>query len=166
MVSMVWIGNTGEGTQHYRGYSRDHVIQVDGKGDIDGSSDPSFRGSASRYNPEELLVSSLSACHMLWYLHLCSVNQIVVTDYRDQARGTMMEDSDGGGYFREVELNPTVELSGGSAETGKGADTGEAEAAMLEKAMTLHEEANRLCFIARSVNFPVTHKPVFKIAAR
>jgi organic hydroperoxide reductase OsmC/OhrA len=168
-VSMVWTGNLGEGTPSYRGYSRDHVIRVEGKSEIDGSSDPSFRGSASRYNPEELLVSSLSACHMLWYLHLCSVHHIVVTDYRDQARGTMIEGSDGSGYFREVELGPTITLRGGSASSEGNEEiegSAGAEAAMLEKARALHEEANRLCFIARSVNFPVTHKPVFKIAAR
>jgi organic hydroperoxide reductase OsmC/OhrA len=167
LVSTVWTGNLGEGTQSYRGFSRDHEIRVEGKADIDGSSDPSFRGSANRYNPEELLVSSLSACHMLWYLHLCSVNQIVVTDYRDQAKGTMLEGDDGGGHFKEVVLNPTITLKagggveGGGAGGGAAAKDGAAAAAMMEKAKALHEEANKLCFIARSVNFPVRHKPVF-----
>jgi organic hydroperoxide reductase OsmC/OhrA len=147
-ISMVWTGNKGEGTKEYRAYSRDHILQVTGKADIAGSSDPSFRGSPDRYNPEELLVSSLSACHMLWYLHLCSVNNIVVTGYRDQARGTMIEGADGGGHFKEVELNPSITLS---------------ETAMIGRATELHEEANRLCFVANSVNFPVTHKPVFEV---
>ena len=66
-----WTGNTGEGTKTYQGYGRDHTITSDGKARIQGSSDPAFRGDATRYNPEELLVASLSACHMLWYLHLC-----------------------------------------------------------------------------------------------
>ncbi len=165
LVSMVWTGNLGEGTQSYRGYSRDHEIRVEGKADIDGSSDPAFRGSANRYNPEELLVSSLSACHMLWYLHLCSINQIVVTDYRDQAKGTMLEGDDGGGHFKEVVLNPTVTLKSVS---GKGVGVGDEAAteAMMEKAKALHEEANTLCFIARSVNFPVRHVPVFVYFSR
>ncbi len=89
-VTMTWSGNLGEGTQHYRGYSRDHLIRVAGKPEIPSSSDPSFRGSPERYNPEELLVASLSSCHMLWYLHLCSVNGVVVTAYQDQASGTLM----------------------------------------------------------------------------
>ena len=146
-VTMTWSGNLGEGTQHYRAYSRDHLIQVEGKPEILSSSDPSFRGSPDRYNPEELLVSSLSSCHMLWYLHLCSVNGVVVTAYQDQASGRMAEREDGSGVFTEVVLNPVIVLS---------------DEAMAGKAMELHEEAHRMCFIAASVNFPVRHKPIFR----
>jgi organic hydroperoxide reductase OsmC/OhrA len=147
-VAMVWTGNLGAGTESYRAYSRDHVLRVGGKPEIPSSSDPSFRGSPDRYNPEELLICSLSSCHMLWYLHLCSVNGIVVTAYQDQACGTMIEKSDGSGYFKEVVLSPMITLT---------------DEAMTGKAMELHEEANRRCFIAASVNFPVIHKPVFKV---
>jgi organic hydroperoxide reductase OsmC/OhrA len=150
-VSMTWTGNRGEGTQNYRAYDRDHILRVEGKADIPASSDPSFRGSPSRYNPEELMVASLSSCHMLWYLHLCSVNHIVVTDYRDQATGTMMERADGSGYFREVELCPVITIT---------------EEGMISKARELHGEAKRFCFIANSVNFPVTHQPLFIVAGR
>lgn len=150
-VTMAWTGNLGEGTKNYRAYGRDHLIRVEGKADIPGSSDPTFRGSPDRYNPEELLVSSLSSCHMLWYLHLCAVNQVIVTGYTDQATGVMVETSDGGGYFREVQLNPVITL---------------ADAAMTEKAAALHEQANHLCFIANSVNFPVRHQPRFIIAGQ
>jgi organic hydroperoxide reductase OsmC/OhrA len=148
-ASLTWTGNKGEGTKNYKSYERDHTIRVEGKGDIACSSDPSFRGSPQRYNPEELLVSSLSSCHMLWFLHLCSVNNIVVIDYRDQAKGTMIEKADGSGYFKEVELHPVVTLT---------------EAAMIDRAGELHHEANKMCFIANSCNFPVRHEPVFKIA--
>ncbi len=148
LVSMTWTGNKGEGTKNYRAFDRDHILQVQGKADIAGSSDPSFRGSPDRYNPEELLVCSISSCHMLWYLHLCSVNNIVVTAYRDEARGTMIEDADGSGRFREVELNPAITLT---------------DEAMIGKATQLHEEAHRFCFIANSVNFPIKHRPVFTV---
>ena len=147
---LTWTGNKGEGTAHYKAYDRDHVLSVEGKPDIPGSSDPSFRGNRSRYNPEELLVASLSSCHMLWYLHLCSVNNIVVVDYRDQAEGLMMERPDGSGYFKEVVLRPVVTI---------------ADASGMEKAQSLHHEANKLCFIANSMNFPVRHEPVCRIAA-
>jgi organic hydroperoxide reductase OsmC/OhrA len=141
---LTWTGNKGEGTVNYKAYDRDHILSVAGKPDIPGSSDPSFRGSRERYNPEELLVASLSSCHMLWYLHLCSVNHIVVVDYRDQAEGLMMEKPDGSGYFREVVLRPEVTITDGAS---------------VEKAKALHHEANRLCFIASSVNFAVRHEP-------
>lgn len=134
-----WSASSGEGTASYRSYSRDHIIGGMGKPEIAASSDPSFRGNATRYNPEELLVASLSSCHMLWYLHLCSVNGIKVVDYADQASGAM-EENDGSGQFVEVELRPVVTILGA---------TGRA------RALELHHEAHQLCFIARSVNFPV-----------
>jgi organic hydroperoxide reductase OsmC/OhrA len=142
-IRLDWTGNSGEGTRTYRGYRRDHTITGAGKPQLAGSSDPAFRGDPSRYNPEELLVASLSACHMLSYLHVCAVNGVVVTDYTDDAVGTMEETADGGGAFTEVTLRPTVTIAAGSGE---------------EKAKSLHEEAQRLCFIANSVKFPVRHE--------
>ncbi len=76
-VTVEWTGNRGSGTANYRAYSRDHEIGWAGKPVVPGSSDPAFRGDAGRYNPEELLIASLSACHMLWYLHLCAVNDVL-----------------------------------------------------------------------------------------
>jgi len=145
-TSLRWTGNRGTGTSDYRAYGRDHEITGASKmAVVPGSSDPHFRGDATRYNPEDLLVASLSACHMLSYLHLCAINHIVVTAYEDDATGTMAENSDGSGEFKEVMLRPRVTITAES-------DT--------VKATTLHEDAGKLCFIARSVNFPVRHEPV------
>ncbi|MDE3195009.1 MAG: OsmC family protein, partial [Acidobacteriota bacterium] len=97
-TTLRWTGNRGEGTATYRAYSRNHEIDAAGKSiTIPGSSDPHFRGEAARYNPEELLIASLSACHMLSYLHLCAINNIGVTAYEDRATGTMEERPDGSG---------------------------------------------------------------------
>lgn len=139
-IELRWDGNLGEGTTNYRAYSRDHWLAGAGKPPLPGSSDPTFRGDRERYNPEELFLGSLSACHMLWFLHLCSERGIVVTDYRDGAEGSMTEDENGGGRFTEVVLRPRVTI----LETG--------DPAVVE---SLHEEAHRMCFIANSVNFPV-----------
>jgi organic hydroperoxide reductase OsmC/OhrA len=143
-VTTAWEGNLGTGTSSYRAYSRQHSISAPAKlSAIPGSSDPAFRGDPSRYNPEELLVASLSACHMLWYLHLCADAGIVVTAYQDAAEGTMIE-TQGTGEFSQVTLRPRVTL----------ADSSRAQAAAA-----LHEEAHRLCFIARSVRFRVHVEP-------
>lgn len=147
-ATITWTGNLGKGTAGYRGYERTHVINVDGKPTIPASSDPSFRGDRTRYNPEELLVASLSSCHMLWFLHLCSVSGVIVVDYTDEAKGTMVETADGAGYFKEVTLYPTVTVS---------------DESMIEKANALHHEANKMCFIANSMNFPVLHNPSCEI---
>ena len=143
-VRVDWSGNDGEGTKTYRGYRRDHSIISEGKPPIMGSSDPGFRGDRSRYNPEELLVASLSACHMLWYLHLCALNQVTVLEYRDSASGELEEGDDGSGEFIRVVLRPMVTISAGDDNA---------------RALALHSEAHRLCFIARSVRFPVDIAP-------
>lgn len=143
-VEVVWTGNTGAGTSSYRGYERAHTVTAPGKPGIQGSSDPSFRGDASRWNPEELLVASLSACHQLWYLGLCAQAGVTVIAYEDCAEGTMLEEPGGAGQFRAVTLRPQVRIS---------ADSDEA------MALALHREAHAKCFIARSVNFPVIAEP-------
>ena len=143
-----WTGNLGTGTSGYKNYGRDHEISAPGKPVIPGSSDPTFRGDASRYNPEDLLVASLSTCHMLWYLHLSAVNKVVVLDYQDNAEGVMKESADGGGRFIGVTLRPVITV------------TAESD---LETAKRLHHEAHEKCFIANSVNFPVRCEPQFLI---
>jgi organic hydroperoxide reductase OsmC/OhrA len=138
-----WTGNRGSGTTDYRSYTRDYTILSEGKEVILGSSDPSFRGDATRYNPEEMLVAALASCHMLWYLHLCSVEGIIITEYIDLAEGIMVETADGGGQFTEVTLKPQITLNA---------------ADLKDRADKLHHKANELCFIARSVNFTVKHQ--------
>jgi organic hydroperoxide reductase OsmC/OhrA len=140
--SLVWTGNLGVGTSSYRAYARSYTIRMEGKPDIDGSSDPTFRGDPTKPNPEELLLSALSSCHMLWYLHLCAEAGVIVTGYSDNAVGVMVEEADGRGQFTEVVLYPSVSV---------------AKEEMISKARALHREANDRCFIARSVNFPVQH---------
>ena len=142
-VDLNWTGNLGTGTTDYRTYSRNHELSVPGKIVLPGSSDPAFRGDASRYNPEEMLLASLSSCHMLWYLHLCAVNHVVVEAYSDAAWGIMQEHPDGAGEFTEVTLQPLVTVSAASD---------------VDMAMSLHQQAHKLCYIARSVNFPVKHE--------
>jgi organic hydroperoxide reductase OsmC/OhrA len=147
-VKLTWTGNEGTGTSSYRGYSRAHVITATGKTPIEGSSDPCFRGDSARWNPEELLLASLSACHKLWYLSLCAEAGIVVVAYEDNAQGTMVEESHGAGQFTSVVLRPKVILAPGSD---------------IAKSQSLHQVAHEKCFIARSVNFPVRHAPDISI---
>lgn len=148
-VTVQWTGNLGSGTDGYRSYSRDHEVRADGKAVIAASSDPAFRGDPARWNSEELLVASVAQCHMLSYLHFCAAGGVVVTDYRDHAHGVMtMDETGGGGRFTEVVLRPEVTV---------------AEASMAEKARALHGDVPAVCFIARSVNFPVTHEPVIRV---
>ena len=139
-----WTGNKGTGTSAYRAYGREHVIRVEGKPEILGSSDPAFRGSADRHNPEDMLMAALSTCHMLWYLHLAAEAHVVVTAYTDRVEGTMIEDAERGGYFTAAVLHPVVTITSAS------------DATIAER---LHEAAHKKCYVANSVNFPVRCSP-------
>jgi organic hydroperoxide reductase OsmC/OhrA len=143
-ISTKWTGNLGQGTSGYRAYSRNHEISAKGKPNIEGSAAPAFRGDPARYNPEELLVSALSVCHMLWVLHLCAQVGIVIMDYTDEPVASMAENEDGSGQFEAVTLNPQMTITDGSR---------------IAEAAELHSLAHEKCFIARSMNFPVYHVP-------
>ena len=143
-VSVTWTGNLGSGTSGYRDYSRDYEIGAEAKPIILGSSDPAFRGDRSRWNPEELLVASLSACHKLWYLHLAAEAGILVTAYVDRAEGVMETSSGGSDRFTSVVLRPIVTVAAGSD---------------FDLARALHKVAHEKCFIANSVSFPIECEP-------
>lgn len=145
LVTTQWIGNLGSGTSFYKAYSRNHELSAPGKTThIEGSSSVA-RGDHSRYNPEELLIGALSACHMMWVLHLCADAGIIITEYSDEATGEMTEYSDGSGEFTLVVLYPRMAIT---------------DAARLEEAKAIHDRAHQVCCLARSVNFPVEHKVV------
>ena len=142
-LTVTWTGNLGEGTSGYRAYSRDHDIEIPGLPVLKGSADPTFRGDPGRYNPEQLLLAALSQCHMLSFLHVAVKHGVVVTGYRDQAEGLMRTNRDGSGQFESVTLRPVVATK---------------DPVAPDTMAAMHHEANSLCFIARSVNFPVRHE--------
>jgi organic hydroperoxide reductase OsmC/OhrA len=147
-TNLTWTGNQGEGTKKYNSYTRDYTIEILNKLSILGSSDPAFLGDANKHNPEDLLVSSISSCHMLWFLHLASTKGIVVVDYSDKATGVMIEQEDGSGYFESVTLNPIVTIT---------------DATRFEETNELHQLANKYCFISNSLNFKVKHHPICQV---
>jgi organic hydroperoxide reductase OsmC/OhrA len=143
---ITWTGNRGEGTKTYRGYDRSWDIQTPGKAVVHCSNDPLLGGDPSRHNPEDLLLSALSSCHMLWYLHLASNAGIVVQRYSDSPVGLGETARDGAGRFLSATLRPSIEVPHGTD---------------LDLATRLHHEVHKYCFIARSVNFPVRYEPSF-----
>jgi organic hydroperoxide reductase OsmC/OhrA len=148
-INIRWKGNTGTGTSAYKAYERSHVISANNKADIQASSDPAFRGDPLKYSPEELLLASASSCHMLWYLHLCSSQGIIVVDYEDNPTAIMTEDETGNGRFTQITLRPSITVKSGD---------------MIEKAETLHAKANKFCYIANTLNIPVHHEATYLVA--
>lgn len=147
-LDITWTGNRGEGTTGYRDYDRTLTLTAAGKPDVLASADPTFRGDADRWNPEELLVAALAQCHLLSYLHVAVMHGVVVTDYRDCPVGTMSQEGIGG-HFTGVLLRPRVTV---------------VTSEMVEVARRIHAEAAAACFIAASVNFPVEHAPSIVVA--
>ena len=143
-ITTTWTGNRGTGTSDYKTYARDHEIFAAGKGaPLAGSSDAGFRGDGSRYNPEELLVASLSACHMLWFLHLACQKKYVVDRYVDEAVGVLDKT-----WMSRVTLRPAVSFSGKAPSTEEHAE--------------LHHRAHEKCYIANSVKTEVVVEPCLK----
>lgn len=145
---VIWTGNRGKGTRNDHGYDRTWDIALPGKQVIHCSNDPLSGGDPTKMNPEDLLISALSACHMLWYLHLSSSAGIIVTGYHDHPIGHGETLPNGAGRFLSAILRPSISLH-------HGAD--------LDIAAALHEKVHDYCFIARSVNFPVSVEPSFNI---
>jgi len=142
-ATVEWTGNTGDGTRTYRSYERAHVISVAGKPPIPGSSDPAFRGDAGRWNPEDLLVASLSTCHMLTFLAIASRRRFTVDSYEDEAVGRMTKNHAGKLWVSHVILRPRVAFSGERKPT-------------KDEMADMHHLAHENCFIALSVKTDVT----------
>jgi organic hydroperoxide reductase OsmC/OhrA len=143
-LTAVWTGNKGDGTKNIRTYDRSHTVSIEGKPELFLTTDNTAVGDKSKLNPEDLLVTAISSCHMLSYLYVCSMEGIVITSYIDNATGIMVEQESGGGSFKEVTLNPIVHV---------------ADESMVENAIELHNKAHEICYIANSVNFEVKCNP-------
>lgn len=139
-----WTGNKGEGTKNVRTYDRSHTVSIQGKPVLFLTTGNAAVGDKSKLNPEDLLVSALSSCHLLSYLYLCAMEGIVVTSYTDNATGSMIEEASGAGSFKEVTLNPIFSVT---------------DESMVERAIELHHKAHEICYIANSVNFEVRCNP-------
>jgi organic hydroperoxide reductase OsmC/OhrA len=147
-LNLEWTGFAQGPTTSYQAYSREYLVQIDGKPPLKGSADPTFRGDPALHNPEDLLVAALASCHMLSFLSEATRAGVVVVRYRDEAEGLMTFEA-GGFQFSRVTLHPRVVVAAGT-------DT--------EVVARLHHKAHESCFIARSVNFPVEHEAIAYVA--
>ena len=151
-VDLTWTGARGHGTTSYTSYGRDHEVRAGERPVLLGTSDPHFRGSPDRWSPEDLLVTSLSQCQMMWLLHLAARDGVAVLGYSDRATGTMRVSGASQGQFQEVVLHPRVVVAtDATLPDGTPVDD--------EVLAQLHREAAEHCFIMRSVNFAVRVQP-------
>ncbi|HKY13719.1 MAG TPA: OsmC family protein [Microthrixaceae bacterium] len=139
-VTMRWVGNDGRGTAELETFGRDGELSSDGLPTIPTSSSPDHAGSAGGWTPEDLLAGAVSQCQMLWFLHLCAKNEIVVQSYVDDVVATLKVKGSKG-TVSSIALNVSVEVSSGD----------------LTLAESLFTKAGELCYVARSLSSPVTH---------
>ena len=147
-LTTVWQGDNKTGTNNVRTYDRSHTITIEGKPELHLTTDTAAVGDPTKLNPEDLLVSALSSCHMLSYLYVCALEGIVVTEYTDTATGIMIENTTGGGSFKEVVLHPVCKVK---------------DESIIERAIELHHKAHEVCYIAHSVNFEVKCMPTVQL---
>ncbi|RVT76635.1 osmotically inducible protein OsmC [Flavobacterium sufflavum] len=139
-----WTSVPKETISDSKRYSKTHQIAIEGKAILDVSAAKAFKGDPVLYNPEDLLLSSVISCHMMSYLYVCSQNGITVVSYQDDAEATLEVSENGSGRFIEIRLKPQVIIK---------------EKEKIDEALSLHEKANELCFIANSCNFLILHFP-------
>lgn len=144
-ANLSWEGEGAEGNKNVKSYSRTHTAVLEGKPHLLLTTDNKHVGRPDLLNPEDLLLTAASSCHLLSYLYVCSMAGVVVTRYTDEAEGFMTEKAEGGGSFDKIILRPRVWV---------------AHPDMAEKAKVLHEEAHHVCYIANSLNFEVLCEPV------
>jgi organic hydroperoxide reductase OsmC/OhrA len=125
-------------------FSRDNVMGAEGHPEIPGALPAQFGGHNRGYSPEDLMILSLSECHLLTYLRLAQKNRIAISSYEDRASGRLGKNAAGMTQLVEVVLRPRVTVA-------RGTDVAAAKA--------LHDRAHHHCFMANSVNFPVLHEP-------
>ena len=131
-----------------RKYSRAHRWKFDGGADVPASASPLVVGTVysdpAGVDPEEALIASLASCHMLFFLDLASRSGVTVTSYVDHAVGVIGKREDGVVAMLSAVMRPQISY------------TVPVDAAKIEG---LHHKAHALCYIANSVNFPVTVEP-------
>lgn len=143
-VALNWIKKEPQTDSSTRIYTKSHHISIEGKPDLEVSAAKTFKGDPNLYNPEDLLLSSLTSCHMMSYLYCCTQHKIEVISNQDHSEATLQINPDGSGKIIKVDLFPEIIISNSS---------------QIELALSLHKKANELCFIANSCNFPVYHHP-------
>ncbi|MHB1138051.1 MAG: OsmC family protein [Microthrixaceae bacterium] len=123
-------------------YDRSHVWRFDAGVEVPASSAPALHGDATRVDPEEAFVASLSSCHMLWFLHLAATDGLVVDRYLDRAVGTMGRAERQRLWITVIDLRPEVTWHG--------------EPPTAEVVEDLHRRSHERCFIANSVRSTIT----------
>jgi organic hydroperoxide reductase OsmC/OhrA len=137
-LTLTWTGNTLDGA-----YNRNATITTLGKPPILVSSAPEYAGDAACWNPEDLLGTALSTCHMLTFLALCSKAKVEIVGYEDHAEA-VLDTVDKVARVTQVFLRPVIRVTSGTS---------------MAKVVELFEKAHKYCFVANSVTCEAVLEP-------
>ena len=124
-------------------YDRNHTVTVNGAQKIGVSAATDFLGDANKADPEQLLTSSVSSCHMLFFLAIAKMRGFEVTQYSDRATAYLGKDGTGGMAVTRIVLRPQMQFS----------DDKRPDEETLKR---IHEHAHKKCFIANSIKAEVS----------
>ncbi len=144
-TTLAWPADAAQKLPPDPAFSRNSVLAAPGKPVIVASSPAVFGGDTARYNPEEMLMLSLSQCHLLTYLAIAAKKRMGILKYEDRVVGTLGMGASGKMQMVDVLLRPRVTVAKGTN---------------LTDAHALHETAHASCFMANSVNFTVRNEPL------
>ncbi len=107
-VNLVWRRDRSD--FEYKTYSINHFWKFKNGLEIEASASSLFWGDASKIDPEEAFVASLSSCHMLTFLAICAHKRLMVASYEDHAVGYLEKNGDGKLIINRVDLHLKIEF--------------------------------------------------------
>ncbi|MDI5892805.1 OsmC family protein [Halomonas rhizosphaerae] len=124
-------------------YSRNHLVTFDSGQQVNVSASVEFKGDSSCADPEQMLVSAVSSCHMLFFLAIADFQGYRVESYDDDPVGHLESNDRKGMEITRIELSPRITFGGDKVPDQKAISR-------------IHANAHKNCFIRNSITAEVT----------
>lgn len=124
-------------------YSRNHSVMLNGGQRVNVSASVEFKGDSSCADPEQMLVSAVSSCHMLFFLAIADYQGYLVESYEDDPVGYLESNDRKSMEVTRIELSPRIAFGGDKVPDQK----------VISR---IHASAHRSCFIRNSITAEVT----------
>ncbi len=124
-------------------YSRNHHVTLNGGQRVNVSASVEFKGDSSCADPEQMLVSAVSSCHMLFFLAIADFQGYQVESYEDNPVGHLERNAKKGMEMTSIVLSPRITFGGDKKPDKK-------------TISRIHANAHKNCFIRNSITAEVT----------
>jgi len=127
-------------------HPKDHRIMYLGGQTLGVSAAVEYGGNSTLTDPEQMLLSALSSCHLLTFLAVCANRGFVVDSYTDEAQCEIGKNDEGITAVVWAQLRPSVRFSGDLRPNA-------------EEFNKLHDRSHRACFIGQSLKTEISVDP-------